>query len=51
MTAWRCFENNPHVAGHVGVYHGCNRPCRVKVCVYLWMIEAVRPGNDIYSDT
>jgi hypothetical protein len=32
-------------------YHGSNRPCGVKVCVYLWMMEAVRPGNDIYSDT
>jgi hypothetical protein len=32
-------------------YHGSNRPCGVKECVYLYMIEAVRPGNDIYSDT
>ena len=31
--------------------HGSNRPCGVKVSVYLWMMEAVRPGNDIYSDT
>lgn len=33
------------------LYHSSNRPCRVKVYVYLWIIETIRPGNDIYSNT